>query len=161
MIFPFDWALDDTAIIGSSTTNSAAPWYVAAWPIDAAPHAEKRVTVVLRDAQLSLWGARYSPDGKWLCFNAHAAKGNSVVGVASVSGPPDRPWSRVTDGQDWADKPRWSPDGRSLYYISSAEEGIYNLHARRVRSADRSNGGRAHPDHVIPQSGPHNFTASR
>ena len=128
LIFPFDWTLDDTAIIGSSTTNSAAPWYVAAWPIDAAPHAEKRVTVVLRDAQLSLWGARYSPDGKWLCFNAHAAKGNSVVGVASVSGPPDRPWSRVTDGQDWADKPRWSPDGRSLYYISSAEEGIYNLH---------------------------------
>jgi Tol biopolymer transport system component len=126
--YPFDWAPDDTAIIGSSTTNSAVPWYVATWPIDAAPHAEKRVTVVLRDAHLSLWGARYSPDGKWLCFNAHAAKGNSVIGVASVSGPPDRPWSRVTNGEDWADKPRWSPDGRSLYYISSAEEGIYNLH---------------------------------
>jgi len=101
---------------------------VAAWPLNAAPHAENSVTVVLRDADLSLWGARYSPDGRWLCFNAHGAKGNSIIGVASATGPPDRPWLRVTDGQDWADKPRWSPDGRMLYYISSAEEGIYNLH---------------------------------
>ena len=131
LMYPFDWTLDETAIIGSAANGIRDPWYVASWPIAAAPHAENAVTVMLRDPTLSLWGARYSPDGRWLCFNAHGTRGKSVVGVAAASGPSDRPWSRVTDGQDWADKPRWSPDGRTVYYFSSSEGGIYNLHGRR------------------------------
>jgi hypothetical protein len=90
---------------------------------------------MLRDSTLSLWGARYSPDGKWLCFNAHGTTGNSIIGVATASGPADRSWSRVTDGKGWADKPRWSPDGRMLYYFSSSEGGIYNLHGLRFDPA--------------------------
>jgi eukaryotic-like serine/threonine-protein kinase len=135
LMYPFDWTLDETAIIGSATDSIRQPWYVAAWPIAAAPHAEKRVTVMLRDPTLSLWGARYSPDGKWLCFNAHGTTGNSIIGVATASGPADRSWSRVTDGKAWADKPRWSPDGRMLYYFSSSEGGIYNLHGLRFDPA--------------------------
>ena len=138
LMFPFDWTPDETAIIGSAADGTREPWYVAAWPIAAAPHAENSVTVILRDPDLSLWGARYSPDGAWLCFNAHGTRGNSVIGVATASGPSDRPWSRVTDGKRWADKPRWSPDGRALYYFSSSEGGIFNLY--RVRF-DPSTGG--------------------
>ena len=135
LMFPFDWTLDETAIIGSAANGSRAPWYVASWPIAAAPHAENAVSAMLRDPALSLWGARYSPDGRWLCFNAHGTRGNSVIGVASATGPPDRPWSRVTDGRGWADKPRWSPDGRTVYYFSSSEGGIYNLHGLRFDPA--------------------------
>jgi Tol biopolymer transport system component len=135
LMYPFDWTPDETAIIGSAADSVRQPWYVAAWPIAAAPHAERSVTVMLRDSTLSLWGARYSPDGKWLCFNAHGTTGNSIIGVAAASGPADRPWSRVTDGKGWADKPRWSPDGRMLYYFSSSEGGIYNLHGLRFDPA--------------------------
>jgi eukaryotic-like serine/threonine-protein kinase len=134
-MYPFDWTPDETAIIGSATDDPQKPWYVAAWPLTAAPHAEANVTVLLRDPSISLWGARYSPDGKWLCFNAHGTKGKSVIGVAAAVGPPNRPWLRVTDGQQWADKPRWSPDGRTLYYINSGDEGVYNLFGLRFDPA--------------------------
>jgi Tol biopolymer transport system component len=135
LMAPFDWAPDETAIIGSAADAIREPWYVASWPLSAAPHAEKSVTVMLRDPTLSLWGARYSPDGRWLCFNAHGTTGNSIIGVAAASGPADRPWSRVTDGMRWADKPRWSPDGRMVYYFSSSAAGVYNLHGLRFDSA--------------------------
>jgi Tol biopolymer transport system component len=29
------------------------------------------------------------------------------------------PWIRITDGEFWDDKPRWSPDGKTIYFISS------------------------------------------
>ena len=108
---------------------------MANWPLAAAPHGETSVTVLLRDGDLSLWGARYSPDRKWLCFNAHGKTGKSIVGVVAATGSPDRPWLRVTDGRQWADKPRWSPDGRMLYYISSGDEGVYNLFGARFDPA--------------------------
>ena len=27
-------------------------------------------------------------------------------------------WISITDGQSWDDKPRWSTDGRTIYYVS-------------------------------------------
>ena len=50
-----------------------------------------------------------------------------MIGVATSTGDADRAWFRVTDGRQWADKPRWSPDGGMLYYIVSSEEGVFNL----------------------------------
>ena len=49
LMFPFDWTPDETAIIGSAADGIREPWYVASWPIAAAPHAENSVTVMLRD----------------------------------------------------------------------------------------------------------------
>ena len=91
LMFPFDWTPDETAIIGSAADGTREPWYVAAWPIAAAPHAENSVTVILRDPDLSLWGARYSPDGAWLCFNAHGTRGTqSSVWPLPVGHPTGR-----------------------------------------------------------------------
>jgi Tol biopolymer transport system component len=28
-------------------------------------------------------------------------------------------WKRLTEEKYWADKPRWSPDGKTLYFISN------------------------------------------
>ena len=27
-------------------------------------------------------------------------------------------WTRITDGKSWDDKPRWSPDGHTIYFLS-------------------------------------------
>jgi Tol biopolymer transport system component len=130
-MFPSDWTPDGTAIIGSTTDGADKPWYLAAWQVGAQARANDQMTVLLRDDAISLWGARYSMDGRWLCFNAHGAKGTSVVGVARGSGPPERGWFRVTDGQRWADKPRWSADGRTLFYVGRSEGGVFNLLRQR------------------------------
>ena len=36
------------------------------------------------------------------------------------------PWTRITDGKHWDDKPRWSPDGKMIYYISE-RKGFFNV----------------------------------
>jgi hypothetical protein len=37
-----------------------------------------------------------------------------------------REWTPITEGKYWDDKPRWSPDGRTLYFISS-RAGFFNV----------------------------------
>ena len=36
------------------------------------------------------------------------------------------PWIRITDGKHWDDKPRWAPDGKTLYFVSS-RGGFFNV----------------------------------
>ena len=35
-------------------------------------------------------------------------------------------WTRITDGKHWDDKPRWSPDGRTIYFLSGPG-GFFNV----------------------------------
>jgi hypothetical protein len=36
------------------------------------------------------------------------------------------PWTRITDGANWDDKPQWSPDGKTIYFISG-QGGFFNV----------------------------------
>jgi hypothetical protein len=47
----------------------------------------------------------------------------SSLYVVPMSGGP---WTRITDGWHWDDKPRWSPDGRTIYYVSGPG-GFFNV----------------------------------
>ncbi len=40
----------------------------------------------------------------------------------------------MTDGQSFDDKPRWSPDGRAIYFVSD-RNGFLNLSGRRFDPA--------------------------
>ena len=55
-----------------------------------------------------------SPNGRWICFNAVGNR-TSRLGVVSRKGGK---WTWLTDGSSWADKPRWSADGRLIYFVS-------------------------------------------
>jgi Tol biopolymer transport system component len=76
---------------------------------------------------------RMSPNGRWLVFLG--AKGgvgpggadNATLYVVAVSGGP---WIPITDGNSWDDKPRWSPDGKTIYFIS-ARSGFLNVWGNR------------------------------
>lgn len=39
---------------------------------------------------------------------------------------PGGPWMRLTDGKHWDDKPRWSPDGKTIYFVSG-RSGFFNV----------------------------------
>ena len=39
------------------------------------------------------------------------------------------PWIPITSGEFWDDKPRWSPDGRIIYY-ASFRNGHFNIWAQ-------------------------------
>ena len=36
------------------------------------------------------------------------------------------PWTRISEGKDWDDKPSWAPDGKTIYFVSNAG-GFFNV----------------------------------
>ena len=67
-----------------------------------------------------LFQGQLSPDGRWMAFEAIRerpdGKESTIYAVSSAGGP----WIRVTDGQQWDDKPRWSPDGNTMGEVVGA-----------------------------------------
>ncbi len=81
--------------------------------------------MVLSVPNQNLWQGNFSPDGRWIAFNAEDATGAGVstIGVVPATGGE---WTPITKGKHWDDKPRWSPDGKTIYFISDRTE-FFNL----------------------------------
>jgi len=91
-----------------------------------------RRTGLLNHPVYLLWNARFSPDDRWISFNA-TAQGKSRVFVAPVRETgiiPEREWIPIADS-GWDDKPRWSPDGNVLYFVSE-RDGFRCIWAQRL-----------------------------
>ncbi|HZS03591.1 MAG TPA: winged helix-turn-helix domain-containing protein [Blastocatellia bacterium] len=121
----WDWSADGQWILGGSYSQS--PWrrLICLFPTAAAPHAETQMRVVASDPEQNLYQARYSPDNRWISFVAARAfeAGVSTIHVLPAGGGE---WKRITEGKYFDDKPRWSPDGRKLYFISN-RTGFFNV----------------------------------
>ena len=71
---------------------------------------------------------RLSPNGRWLAFVPETA-GRPVplkVAVARVDSTPITEWTDAVPTLSNTDKPRWAPDGRTLYFLTN-RGGFYNL----------------------------------
>jgi len=70
-------------------------------------------------------------------FNA-TTPGRSRIFIAPVRGAglvPETEWLAITDGR-WDDKPRWSPDGNILYFVSE-QDGFRCIWANRLDPATK------------------------
>jgi WD40-like Beta Propeller Repeat len=94
-------------------------------PLSVSPHAEKAARRISSSSPDGIWQARCSPDGRWIVFEAarYSLATNPVLYIVPTSGGP---WIPITDGNSWSDKPRWSPDGRSIYFASK-RTGLLNI----------------------------------
>jgi WD40 repeat protein len=95
------------------------------FPADAGSGAERRV--LASDPHSNLWKARLSADQRWVAFTAPTGPGASAI-YAVPAGGGDR--VKMTSGEYFDDRPRWSPDGRLVYFLSS-RSGFFNVWARR------------------------------
>lgn len=73
-----------------------------------------------------LFQGQFSPDGQWVAFQAVRDVPNGREAIIYVVPARGGQWIRVTDGRQWDDKPRWSPDGKTLYFVSG-RGGLYNV----------------------------------
>ena len=128
--FVFSWSPDGEWLLTSQV--NAETGHAEVWMVPVTRDATKAGPRKVVTAQLNsdLWQAHLSPDGRWIVFEAnesHAEGYESAIYVTPVSGGP---WIRITDGKPWDDKPRWSPDGRTIYYLSEMK-GYFNVWGRR------------------------------
>jgi Tol biopolymer transport system component len=120
-----DWTPDGKWILMSSDLQTPGRVALCLFPLDAAPRAETQMRMIASDPEFNLWQGRFSPDGRWISFNAFNATDPSVstVYVISASGGE---WVKLTEGRYWDDKPRWSPDGKAIYFVSN-RTGFFNV----------------------------------
>lgn len=81
---------------------------------------------IIVDPDYDIWQGRFSPNGRWICFIAQSLKqsGVSIIGVVPASGGK---WIPITDENLWADKPRWAPDGKTIYFISNRQGAFFDV----------------------------------
>jgi Tol biopolymer transport system component len=130
-IVPDDWSADGLWILGACRRSPHQPRGTGVMPSSAGGRPDVRV--VAADRSRDLMCQRFSPDGRWISFMAvdSARRDVSTLYVMPASGGR---WIPVSAGDTYDDKPRWSPDGRVLYYLS-ARDGTLNLWGRRFDPA--------------------------
>ena len=81
---------------------------------------------IISDPSYTLFQSHFSPNGQWIVFEAirnSNQKVESTIYAVPISGGP---WTRISGGKNWEDKPRWSPNGKAIYFVSN-EGGLFNV----------------------------------
>ncbi|MCC7009664.1 MAG: PD40 domain-containing protein [Acidobacteria bacterium] len=126
---PSDLAADGRTILGACQQQAGDPVKLCAARLSADAKAVA-VTVLAADPVRELRNAHFSPDHRWILFQAldRRPQGTSSLYVMPASGGT---WVAISSGGSFDDKPRWSPDGRTVYYVSDRNGGFRNLWGRR------------------------------
>ena len=116
--FVFDWSANGDSLLGNFRNHELGPIGLCLFPIAAAPQADNQPRVITSQPNKSIWQMNFSPDQRWISFNALNLSGptNSIIYVIPASGGE---WIPITDGKYWCDKPRWAPDGKTIYFTSN------------------------------------------
>jgi Tol biopolymer transport system component/predicted Ser/Thr protein kinase len=93
---------------------------------------------VLKVEGRALLDADLSWDDAWLVVETGEPEGRIALHVLPVRDPPVPPgeWIEVAGQDEWVGAPRWSPDGRLLYYLSDRDD-FTCVWARRLDPATR------------------------
>jgi Tol biopolymer transport system component len=121
-----DWASDGGAILGGCRPGGSQTMAVCLLDVR---RGDPKTTVIASHPELNLFQPRFSSDSRWVTFMAvnPLEGGTSTIYVVPAGGGP---WAAITDGRSFDDKPRWSPDGRRLYFISNSGA-FFNVWGRR------------------------------
>jgi Tol biopolymer transport system component/DNA-binding winged helix-turn-helix (wHTH) protein len=127
----FDWSKQSNSLLISQTNQATGRSEIAVLPVVDTPRREAVARSLISDAAYDLYQARFSPDERWIVFEAIPGSSKQPFGSAIYVTPASgRPWIRITDGKRWDDKPHWSPDGKMIYFLS-ARSGFFNVWATR------------------------------
>jgi Tol biopolymer transport system component len=103
-------------------------------PVDVKNRSLRKLLVSRPDCDF--WQEKFSPDGNWIAFESICDDRQAYRSAIYLTSADGGPLVRMTEGRHWDDKPRWSPNGRSIYFISD-RNGYLNVfgipvHGRRI-----------------------------
>jgi Tol biopolymer transport system component len=114
-LLPWDWTPDNRQLLY---------WPQNRRQIGLVDIQSRKAAVVLAHETYSLLRASFSPDRRWIVFQADVAFDRSQLFIAPFQGLSsiDRTsWIEATDASGAAFIPRWSPDGNALYLMSNTD----------------------------------------
>jgi Tol biopolymer transport system component len=125
-LFPNSWTTDGRAMVVAALTCDKSELWL--WSTKRGTSKAERVLL-----EQPADDGRLSPNGKWLSFVPMVVgdPAQSRVAVASAEGAPAESWSRIAPEHPWVDTPRWSPDGRLLYFVARSSSAFSNVFAVR------------------------------
>jgi serine/threonine protein kinase/Tol biopolymer transport system component len=115
-----------TILVSAVTQSDTSPLWL--WGLDR-PR-ETPLRVLIDRPHVGVWQPRVSPNGRWLAFILEEPGTSQPGGVrlARFGDGPVTDWNAAVPGLSNSDKPRWSPDGRMLYFLTN-RAGFLNLAA--------------------------------
>ncbi|HEX6463887.1 MAG TPA: hypothetical protein VFZ98_05520, partial [Vicinamibacterales bacterium] len=127
-LVPTDWSADGAWLLGTCRTGSPPRLGACVLPVSDGSVSAASLRLVAADPAKNIFESRFSPDQRWISFIAvdrADARVSRVYVVPAAGGA----WRAVTTGLWYDDKPHWSPDSRTLYFLSD-RNGLFNLWAR-------------------------------
>ncbi len=126
---PTDWSKSGNVILGWCRTPRMRSVGTCLFSLSTAEPPAERVRPIASDDAYNLFCQRFSADERWIAFVGLSTSGptRSRIFVQSAAGGA---WLPLTDGTSFVDKPRWTPDGEAVYYISD-RDGFLNVWAQR------------------------------
>lgn len=93
-----------------------------------------RKTDILKHPSHNLYQSYFARDGRWITFLAQMSPERRRLWIAPFHGDPvaEKDWIPITDGSFSDDRPRFSPNGKLLYFTSD-RDGFVCLWAPRLR----------------------------
>jgi Tol biopolymer transport system component len=130
-----DWARDDRTIVGSLLSAPYVGGSLAIWRVGPSPASKpERVLLEATTNGPTFWQASFSPNDRWVSFVAGRLRQTLTLELGVVAAHSSRAttWTRIASDHVWPDKPRWSPDGHTLYFLSRGSDGYFNLWGVRM-----------------------------
>ncbi len=114
---PWGWSADGRWLLASGDRYAKRGFGLVRLPLSGAPHAERAARPIVSSSTHGFWQAGESPDGRWICVNKTTlrdAVSSSLQIIPAQGGEP----RALLEWSSWDDKPRWSADGRIIYFLS-------------------------------------------
>jgi Tol biopolymer transport system component/DNA-binding winged helix-turn-helix (wHTH) protein len=118
---PTDWSLDGELLLGQCITAGAPSDSICTLPArpDRVPETALRTVISPRAPGSRLTSATFSPDREWIAFTEKSRTGAGAGARIYVTSVRGGPWIRIAEGESFNDRPRWAPDGQTVYFFSN------------------------------------------